>query len=174
MIEDFIGRVFNENQSDWLSILEHLSPSLSDEQLLPQVRQIIATYLNPLLPILPGDILFIRSFADCYRFACQPNIPTSMTPIVARKYVQLFCIISNLSTNSATALEYLQKALQATLYMKSLDGDVLRLIYEAVRMNCLNCPTFLQQFMSYVQLVTVKQTEEYQVNFEFRIYLESH
>lgn len=116
IVEDFICQFINENQSDCSSILEHLHCALVKDEIQADVKHRISTCLMSLLPILPEDAATIQQFSHCFRLLRLTDFPTKASPDTASKYMKILCTAS-IESESTLALNYLQKALQASFYL---------------------------------------------------------
>jgi len=116
VVEDFVCQFINENQSEYSSILDGLHNSLVKDEIQADVKQRISICLISLLPILPEDTATIQQFGRCFRLLSLTDFLTKVSPETASKCVKILCIAS-IESESNVALNYLQKALQTSIYL---------------------------------------------------------
>jgi hypothetical protein len=118
-VQNFLYRLLNSQQSEISLILTRLHHSLNtaDPPIPLEVKETVADILVGLFPILPDDFQFLKKFASCFslvsgahRPLCGPSTST------ARKCIATLLFASR-ESQSKTALDYLLKALQLTLYL---------------------------------------------------------
>ena len=117
LIEDFISRVFTENQLNWTTVLQRLATALKSDHIRPDVRKMVASYVIPLLPILPDDRFFVEQYSICYSLLDDDSFPSEPSNEVAEKYIVVLCLASQFSTK--LTVNYLQQALQMTFFLKT-------------------------------------------------------
>ena len=119
LVQDFLYRLLNNQQSEILNILNRLHHSLNTSDLpIPlEVKETIADILIGLFPILPDDLKTVKRFASCFRLVsgahrplCDPSTTTAKMSIVTLLY-------ASLESQPKVAVDYLLKALQLTLYL---------------------------------------------------------
>lgn len=119
LVQDFLYRLLNNQQSEILTILSRLRHSLSttDSAIPSEVKETTADILGAFFPILPDDLESAKQFASCFRLVSGPHHPLcDPSSAIAKKYI-VTLLYASLESQSKTALDYLLKALQLTLYL---------------------------------------------------------
>ena len=177
-VEEFVVRFFSQNREpqDWVQILERLHETLKNDEtesiVPPEIRQVIADHVIPLVAVLPDETSgsFVECFARCFRYLDDGNVPVDPPASLARKYITVFCLAAGECSGPKSGLSYLQKALQMTAHLDGIDRNVLQLIQRSIETHCMSSKTsteFLQQFMSYIHSVALKSRGS-QVGFDCR------
>lgn len=114
--------MFSNHQNETLSILKRLARSLStkEPQIPHEVKQIITAGLADLLLIIPIEIEFMISFSSCFALVSTADFQFEVTTSSAKKYILVLLMASKESHNKS-AIDYLNKALQFTIYLPGYD-----------------------------------------------------
>lgn len=95
----------------------HHSLSATDPPVPPEVKETISDILVAIFPILPDDLESAKRFASCFRLVSSPHHPLcEPSNSTAKKYIVTLLYASQ-ESQSKTALDYVLKALQLTLYL---------------------------------------------------------
>lgn len=119
LVQEFLYRLLNNQQSEILQILTRLHHSLSatDPPIPPEVKETIVDILVTFFPVLPDDLESAKKFANCFRLVSGPHHPLcEPSKSTAKKYI-VTLLYASLESQSKTALDYILKALQLTLYL---------------------------------------------------------
>jgi hypothetical protein len=118
-VQNFLYRLLNSQQSEILLILTRLHHSLNtaDPPIPLEVKETITDILVELFPILPDDFEFLKKFASCFSLVSGAHRPLcESSSSTARKCIATLLFASR-ESQSKTALDFLLKALQLTLYL---------------------------------------------------------
>ena len=119
VVQSFLYRLLNNQQSEMLVILNRLQNSLCtvDPPVSLEIKETIVDILVGYLPILPGDLESARLFSNCFRLVAGPHQPLCDPSITTAKKNILIFLYASQQSQSKSASEYLLKALQLTLYL---------------------------------------------------------
>ena len=114
--------MFNDHQKETLSILKRLVRSLStkEPQIPQEVKQTITAGLADLLLIIPNEMEFMIQFSSCLSLVSTADFQFEATSSSAKNYVLVLLMASKESHNKS-AIDYLYKALQVTIYLPGYD-----------------------------------------------------
>ena len=121
-VQIFLCRMFNDHQKETLSILKRLVRSLStkEPQIPQEVKQTITAGLADLLLIIPNEMEFMIQFSSCFSLVSTADFQFEATSSSAKNYVLVLLMASKESHNKS-AIDYLYKALQVTIYLPGYD-----------------------------------------------------
>lgn len=125
-VQHFLSRMFSDHQNVTLSILKRIARSLStkEPQIPQEVKQIITAGLADLLLIIPDESEFITNFSSCFALVSTSDFQFEPTSSSAKTYI-LALLMASKALYNKSAIDYLYKALQVTIY---LPGYIIKFI----------------------------------------------